>query len=160
MTRPYKLFSWGHPELGSDIGSASSCSEILVGLLRTWGQGVPKLCWEGWFSGKKKSTTITFLGPETARWGGGLRCEGVVVEKFVPFLESLSSLGFRREESGMSREFCRNVPPDPWGCSKSWCKKTVCAHFSFLGLRFSRFGRKEGRNRWGGRRGKMRRKGR
>ena len=26
-------------------------------------------------------------------------------------------LGFRREELGMSREFCRDVP-DPWGCSK------------------------------------------
>ena len=26
-------------------------------------------------------------------------------------------LGFQREESGMSREFCRDVP-DPWGCSK------------------------------------------
>ena len=32
-------------------------------------------------------------------------------------------LGFRREESGMSREFCRDVP-DPWRCSKSLCKKT------------------------------------
>ena len=38
-------------------------------------------------------------------------------------------LGFRREESGMSREFCRDVP-DPWGCSKSLCQKSSC-HFSF-----------------------------
>ena len=37
-------------------------------------------------------------------------------------------LGFRREESGMSREFCRDVP-DPWRCSKSSCKKTSCAFF-------------------------------
>ena len=37
-------------------------------------------------------------------------------------------LGFRREESGMSREFCRDVP-DPWRCSKSLCKKTSCAFF-------------------------------
>ena len=29
-------------------------------------------------------------------------------------------LGFRREESGMSRDFCRDVP-DPWQCSKSLC---------------------------------------
>ena len=35
---------------------------------------------------------------------------------------------FRREESGMSREFCRDVP-DPWRCSKSLCKKTSCAFF-------------------------------
>ena len=37
-------------------------------------------------------------------------------------------LGFRREESGMSREFCRDVP-DPSRCSKSLCKKTSCAFF-------------------------------
>ena len=39
-------------------------------------------------------------------------------------------LGFRREESGMSREweFCRHVP-DPWECSKSLCKKNACAFF-------------------------------
>ena len=39
-------------------------------------------------------------------------------------------LGFRREESRMSREFCRDVP-DPWGCLKSLCKN-ICAHFSSL----------------------------
>ena len=59
---------------------------------------------------------MNFWGPETARWGGGLPREGVVAEKFVPFLKSLSSLGFK-EESGMSREFCRDIPV-PWGCSK------------------------------------------
>ena len=37
-------------------------------------------------------------------------------------------LPFRREESGMSREFCRDVP-DPWVCSKSLCKKSSCAVF-------------------------------
>ena len=66
-----------------------------------------------------KSTKINFLGPETARWGGGLPREGVAAENFVPSLESLSSLGFEeRNFAGMSREFCRDVP-DPWGCSKS-----------------------------------------
>ena len=45
----------------------------------------------------KKSTKIHFLGPETTGWGGGgLPREGVVVEKFVPSLESLSSLGLER----------------------------------------------------------------
>ena len=61
---------------------------------------------------RKKSTKIKFLGPETARWGGGL-------------------LGFRREESGMSREFCRDVP-DPWRCSKSLCKKNFVRIFRSL----------------------------
>ena len=37
-----------------------------------------------------------FLGQKTARWGGGLPREGVVVEKFVPSPESLSSLGFAK----------------------------------------------------------------
>ena len=30
--------------------------------------------------------------------------------------------------TGMSREFCRDVP-DPWQCSKSLCKKTSCSFF-------------------------------
>ena len=40
-------------------------------------------------------------------------------------------LGFRIEESGMSREFCRDVP-DPWGCSKSLCKKKFVRIFRSL----------------------------
>ena len=40
-------------------------------------------------------------------------------------------LGFRREESGMSREFCRDVP-DPWRCSKSLCKKNFVRIFRSL----------------------------
>ena len=68
-------------------------------------------------SGKKKSTKINFLGAETAWWGGGLPLEGVVAENFVPALESSSSLGFEERKTGMSQEFCRDVPP--WWCSKS-----------------------------------------
>ena len=75
-------------------------------------------------------------GPETGVWGGGLPPQGVGVEKFVPSLESLFSLGSVKERNlgcpgnfaGMSREFCRDVP-DPWGCSKSLCKKSSCAFF-------------------------------
>ena len=74
---------------------------------------------------EKKSTKINLLGLETARWGGGLPREGVVAEKFVRSLESLSSL----EESGVSQNFGRDVP-DPWRCSKV-CAKKVGAHFSF-----------------------------
>ena len=39
--------------------------------------------------------------------------------------------GFRREESGMSREFCRDVP-DPWGCSKGLCQKKFARIFRSL----------------------------
>ena len=63
------------------------------------------------YRGRARSQNL--LGPETSRWGGGL-----TRETFVPSLESLSSLGFEeRKESGMSQEFCRDVP-DPWGCSE------------------------------------------
>ena len=73
---------------------------------------LPKWMSEACSSGKKKkkSTKINFFGPETAGWGGGLPHEGVGVEKFVPSLESLSSLGFAERNLGMSREFCRDVP--------------------------------------------------
>ena len=53
------------------------------------------------------------------RWGGGRKLRALP-RKFV-------FIGFRRE-SGMSWEFCRDVP-DSWGCSKSLCKKTSCAFF-------------------------------
>ena len=49
-------------------------------------------------SGKMKVHKEQLLGPETARWGGGLPCKGAGVEKFVLSFESLSSLSF-----GMSR---------------------------------------------------------
>ena len=50
---------------------------------------------------RKKSTKINFLGPETAGWGRGLPCEGVVVEKF----ESLSSLGLEGRNLGCPGTF-------------------------------------------------------
>ena len=56
----------------------------------------------------------------SARRGGGRKVRALP-RKFVFF-------GFRRDESGMSKEICRDVP-DPWGCSKSLCKKKVRAHF-------------------------------
>ena len=59
-------------------------------------------------------------GSSTRRGGG--RKVRALPRKFV-------FLGFRSDESGMSQEFCRDVP-DPWGGSKSLRKK-VCAHFSF-----------------------------
>ena len=79
---------------------------------------------------RKKSTKINFLGPETPQWGGVFHSKGwcrkvrALPRKFV-------FLGFQREESGMSREFCRDVP-DPWGCSKSLCKKKFVRIFRSL----------------------------
>ena len=70
---------------------------------------------------RKKSTKINILGPETARWGGGLPREGVVAEKFVPSLESLSSLGFEERNLGCSGT----------GGVQKVCAKEVCAHVSF-----------------------------
>ena len=77
-------------------------------------------------SGKTKSTKINFLGSETTRWGGGLPREGVVAEKFVLSLESLSSLGFEERNLGCAGNF---AGISPLGCSKSLCKKSSCAVF-------------------------------
>ena len=67
-------------------------------------------------------TKINFLDPETAGWGGGLPRERVVVEKFVPILESLFCLGFEGGNfAGMSRTL---------GWVQKVCAKKVCAHFS------------------------------
>ena len=77
----------------------------------------------------KKSTKIKFLGPETARWGGGLPREGVVAENFVPALESLSSLGFEERNLGCPGNFA-GMSRTPGGVQKV-CAKKVRAHFSF-----------------------------
>ena len=78
---------------------------------------------------KKKSAKINFWGPETARWGGGLPRERVVAEKFVPSLESLSSLGFEERNLGCPENFAR-MSRTPAGLQKV-CAKKVCVHFSF-----------------------------
>ena len=78
---------------------------------------------------RKKSTKINFLGPETARWGGGLPLEGVVAENFVPALESLSSLGFEQKNLGCPGNFA-GMSRTPGGAQKV-CAKKLCAHFSF-----------------------------
>ena len=76
---------------------------------------------------RKKSTKINFLGPETAGWGGGLPLEGVVVEKFVPSLESLSSLGFEGRSLGCPGKSA-GMLRTPRGVQKV-CAKEACAHF-------------------------------
>ena len=69
---------------------------------------------------RKKSTKINFLGPETARWGGGLPREGVVAKNFVLSLESLSSLGFEERNLGCPGNFA-GMSRTPGGVQK------VCA---------------------------------
>ena len=78
---------------------------------------------------RKKSTKINFLGPETARWGGGFPLEGVVAENFVPALESLSSLGFEERNLGCPRNFA-GISRTLGGAQKVRAKK-LRAHFSF-----------------------------
>ena len=82
--------------------------------------------WPG--SGKKKEHKDWLFGSgdHPVGWGSSTRRGGGRKVRALPW--KFVFLGFRREESGMSREFCRDVP-DPWGCSKSLCKK-VRAHFS------------------------------
>ena len=86
---------------------------------------VNKLC-----QARKKSTKIKLLGPETARWGGGLPREGVVAENFVPALETLFSLGFEERNPGCPGNFA-GISWTP-GCSKSLCKKNFVRIFRFL----------------------------
>ena len=89
----------------------------------------PPICAVALLSGKKKEhKDYNFLGPETARWVGGLPRQGVVAEKFVRSLESLSSLGFVERNLGCPREFCRDV--GPLGVFKKFVQK-VRAHFLF-----------------------------
>ena len=78
---------------------------------------------------RKKSTKIKFLGPETARWGGGLPREGVVAENFVPALETLSSLGFEERNPGCPGNFA-GMSRTLGGVQKV-CAKKLRAHFSF-----------------------------
>ena len=80
-------------------------------------------------SGKKKEHKINFLGPESDGSGGGLPREGVVVEKFVPSLESLFSLGLEGRKLGCPGNFV-GMSRTPRGVQKV-CAKKVRAHFSF-----------------------------
>ena len=73
---------------------------------------------------RRRSTKINFLGPETTRWAGGLPRKGVVVEKFVPSLESLSSLGFEERNLGCPGNFA-GMSRTPGGVQKVSAKKFV-----------------------------------
>ena len=78
---------------------------------------------------EKKSTKINFLGPETARWSGGLPREGVVAENFAPSREILCSLGFKERNPRCPGNFA-GMSRTP-GVVQKVCAKKVRAHFSF-----------------------------
>ena len=61
--------------------------------------------------------------------GGGLPREGVVVEKFVPSLESLSSFRIEGRNLGCPENWAGC--PGPLGVFKKLVRKKVRAHFSF-----------------------------
>ena len=77
---------------------------------------------------EKRAQRLTFFGPETAGWGWGLPHEGVGVEKFVPSLESLSSLGFEERNPRCPGNFA-GMSRTPGGLQKFVQKKTSCAFF-------------------------------
>ena len=118
-----------YPRSGFRHRGTSVCALVLV---FGTGEHPPKPpFWKPPFcQARKKSTKINFLGPETARWGGatvgGLHAKGWWPKSSCP--RKFVLLAFRREEFGMSRRFCRDVP-DPWGCLESSCKKSSCAFF-------------------------------
>ena len=71
-------------------------------------------------------------------WGSSTRRGGGQKVRALP--RKFVFLGFRRQESGMSQEFCRDVPdPRPGGVQKV-CAKKVRAHFSFPIFRKTREG--------------------
>ena len=84
---------------------------------------------------EKKEPKITFLGPETARWGGGLPREGVVAEKFVPSLESLSSLGFEERNLGCPANVAE-MSRTPGGVQKVCAKKVRIFRSLYFGACF------------------------
>ena len=61
--------------------------------------------------------------------GWGLPREGAVVEKFVPSLESLSSLGLEGRSLGCPGNFT-GMSQTPGGV-QNICAKKVCAYFLF-----------------------------
>ena len=77
---------------------------------------------------KKKSTKIYFLGSEIARWGGGLPLAGVVLEEFVPSLESLSSLGFEGGNPRCPGNFAGSSRTPAMGVFKKVWPQRNCVH--------------------------------
>ena len=71
-------------------------------------------------------------GPETAGWGGGLPLKGVVVEKLVPSLESLSCLGLEGRTPGRPGNFA-GMSRTPAGVRKLGGRFDIFYFFPFGG---------------------------
>ena len=86
---------------------------------------------------RKRAQILSFWVRRDPGWGGGLPLEGVGVEKLVPSLESLPSLGLEGRNLGCPRKFAR-MSLDPQGCSKSFVPQKIV--FIFRSLRLSHGG--------------------
>ena len=78
-------------------------------------------------SGKKKEHKINSLGPEIAGWGGGRPRQGVGVEKVVPSLESLFSLGFAGGNLGCHGNLARMSRTPRTGVLKKFVQQKICS---------------------------------
>ena len=116
--------------LGPRLRYGSKSNMLTVGRLLTGAFDLSRIVPS---QARKKSTKIKFLGPETARWGGGLPREGVVAKNSVPALETLSSLGFEERNPGCPGNFA-GMSQTPGGVQKV-CAKKLRAHFSFPTIR-------------------------
>ena len=101
---------------------SAKCTVIVRSAIPCDVLGVPK------WSGKRKEHKDLLFGSGACPvgWGSSTRRGGGRKVRALP--RKFVFLGFREEESGMSRAFCRDIP-DPWGCSKSLSKKSSCAFF-------------------------------
>ena len=82
---------------------------------------------------RKKSTKIKFLGPETARWGGGLPREVFGGQKLRARPRNFVFLGFREERNPECPGNFAGMSRTPGGVQKVCAKKKkkLRAHSSF-----------------------------
>ena len=94
----------------------------------------PQCCCDIWtitrarHSGKKKRTQMLACWARRLLWGGGLPCEGVGVEKFVPSFKTLFFLASEGGNMGCPRHFA-GMSRTPAGVRKECRKKFVLISF-------------------------------
>ena len=136
---------------GSETSKVSKVvGEGAKGVLTSWGGGLPRVsCTSAALSCTSATLSCTSATVGWSRMSGRRTCGssrpslGVQVLAVFSYISQGKSqfkkclgtrrivfLGFRREEPGMSQEFCRDVR-EPWGCSKSLCKRKFVRNFSF-----------------------------
>ena len=75
---------------------------------------------------RTKNAKLRFCGPETTRWSGGLPCEGVVVNNFVPSLESSFHRVSEGRDLGCPGNFVR-MSQGSGGSQKVCARKGLCS---------------------------------